>query len=214
MEGAERDSQLSAPGAGSPEEPDTRICSHSALGPAKLWQNPQAVRFLPLPPQTSPPSWSRATTVFTTSAPRDPCPGRTLPALSELRRGSPRGRCPTACPCGLLPEPRHLLPPLTPIRNTSLCFSDPRYPESRRPAPASSTTGPERVPETRGLPGRGPRTPFRGAPGTTSDLQPEKPAGAWLWLRAPGAGSGKAEGWSALGGESDLDTCVSSGASA
>lgn len=56
---------------------------------------------------------------------------------SELRRGSPRGRCPTACPCGLFPEPRHLLPPLRPIANTSLCFSDPRHPVSRRPAPGS-----------------------------------------------------------------------------
>ena len=43
------------------------------------------------------------------------------------------------------------------------------------------------------------RHSLRGAWGTTSKLQPEKPAGAWLWLQAPGAGSGKTEGWSALG---------------
>ena len=128
-----------------------------------------------------------------------PCPAGTGLALSELRRGIPGGRCSAARRCGLLPEPRHLLPPLTPVPNTSLSFLDSGHPVPRRPAPDPSVTGPQRVPRLE-TSGAWTPTPFRGAPGTTSNLQPEKPAGAWLWLRAPGAGSGGAEGLSALGG--------------
>lgn len=57
-------------------------------------------------PQISPPSWSQASTVYTTSAPQDLYSGMKLPALSELRRGCPQGRCPLASACDHLASSR------------------------------------------------------------------------------------------------------------
>ena len=193
-EGAERDPQERVPGAVSPEESDTRLGFQSALCPAEIWQYPQVCAPLHSPPPHPEPGSCGPHH----SAHWDPCPHLTLLALSELGRGGPWGPHPTACQCGLLLEPRQLLPPLMPIRN-SRCASPTPDAGIQAASPGSLHHWARENPVAQDFRGVGPPTPFRGAPGTTSNLQPEKPAAAWLWLRAPGAGSDEAEGWSALG---------------
>lgn len=67
-----------------------RICT---LPCRNLAESRSCVSSFPLP-QTSPPSWSQATKVLTSSAPWDLCTNLNLPALSGLRRAVPSATVP------------------------------------------------------------------------------------------------------------------------
>lgn len=83
-----------------------------------------------------------------------------------------------------------------------------RYPggQPRLPPPLDQRES-QRHGDFRGMGPAPPSGALRAPPPTSNRKSRLEPgwslAGAWLWFRAPGAGSGKAEGWSALGGGSD-----------
>lgn len=146
-------------------EPDTGLCPRP-----QVWQTP-----FPLP-QNSPPSGAKRL-LFSPLVLPGPwsCSDAACPLRAQDGRPSP-GLCVWPSP-GISSHPLSRSSP----RNTRSAAPSPetRCPYSQAPSAPGAESAPG--PRTSGV---WAPTPFRGALGTSSNLQPEKPAGAWLWLRA------------------------------